>query len=291
DERDDVVERRRPHVRPEVAPRVEHLAEERVHAVEEQLRHAPQREGDGDVEPRRVELGGVDRHEDTRTGGEDDGEAEQRGPGHGEEPVDVLVPAVALLHRPDDLRDEDGVEHAAGDEHVDDAGQLVGHGEGVRRAGEADRADERDVAEQAEHPGHERPGEHEGGGAGEAPTVVAHAVVTSSRRRPRRTVRTRPTTSMRTSSPAATAVPTVSQSARTRTRISVGSSIGVPSGAARTTSTTTAPLPTAWTGTCAVADCWAGISRATSSSATSRGSRGERRTRTLAGRLISFVTA
>src|SRR5690606_5314508 len=222
------------------------------------------------------------------------GEAEQRRARHGEQPVDVLLTPVPRPHGPHDLGHEDGVEHAAGDEHVDDVGQLVRHCEGVAGTGDADGADEREVAQQPEQSGNQGAGEHEGGRPGQSALLAAHvapSVPGSAPRRPLRTVRTRPTTSRRTSSPATTAVPTVSQSARTRTRISVGSSMGDPSGAASTTSTTTSPLPTAWTGTWAVADCWAGICRATCSSTTSRGSRGTSRTRTLAGSVISLVTA
>ena len=40
DDRDDIVGDRRPHHRPEPITRVEHLAGQHVHAVEEDLRHA-----------------------------------------------------------------------------------------------------------------------------------------------------------------------------------------------------------------------------------------------------------
>ena len=46
-----VVERRSPHVRTEVGPRVEHLSHQRVHPVEEHLRDAPEREGVGNRKP------------------------------------------------------------------------------------------------------------------------------------------------------------------------------------------------------------------------------------------------
>ena len=49
-DRDDVVEHRHPGERPEAAPGVEHLAEQRVEAVEEDLRQAPPGEGDREVE-------------------------------------------------------------------------------------------------------------------------------------------------------------------------------------------------------------------------------------------------
>src|SRR5690606_20267855 len=172
-----------------------------------------------------------------------------------------------------DLRDEDRVEHPTRDEHVDEVRELVGHRERVRGAvvDPDGGTQEQRRLDHAEDPGDQRAGEHQRRRAGHAPARTRRGVggpvlvrprpgahgatssaVAGSARRPRRTVRTRPTTSMTPSSPATTAVPTLSQSARTRTCRSLGVPMVRPSAPSSWTSTVTLPLPTARTGTCAV---------------------------------------
>ncbi len=76
DQRDEVVRGGGPHEGPEDALGVEHLPQQRVHAVEEQLGHAPQGEGDCQVEPHLLQPGGVDRHQHAGTRGEQHGQGE-----------------------------------------------------------------------------------------------------------------------------------------------------------------------------------------------------------------------
>ena len=85
----------------------------------------------------------------------------------GDDPVDELV-AVGPQLGAHDLRHEDRVDRATGDEQVERVRQRVGRGEAVGRvAGGADDAGEQGGPHQAEHPadqgarGHDRPGPSE----------------------------------------------------------------------------------------------------------------------------------
>ena len=120
-----------PHVCRELAARVEHLPEQRVQPVEEDLGDADEgerrRERDGPLVPAR----GEQPHEERREGGDDDGREGHEGEGQGQQAVDEDVATVVVRRRLGDLGDEHRVEDPAGQQQVELVGQRVGDVEGV----------------------------------------------------------------------------------------------------------------------------------------------------------------
>ena len=74
-------------------------------------------------------------------------------------------PSASFLHRADDLRHQDGVQHAAGQQDVHAVGQRVGEGEHVGLPGAvAEQDDQQHEPDEAQHPGERRAGGHHGAG-------------------------------------------------------------------------------------------------------------------------------
>jgi hypothetical protein len=119
---DDVVQDGRPHHRAELAARVEDLPHHHVDAHEEDRGQEVAGEGDGDLVGRGIAGDGVRQHADEK-GRREHGQPGERGQGHHhqrQQAVGVRLAAVlVLLHRADELRDEDGVQTAAHGEDVD----------------------------------------------------------------------------------------------------------------------------------------------------------------------------
>ena len=159
-DRDHVVQDRGPHVGPEARPRVEHLPPQGVQAVEEDLRHAPEGEGEGEGLPA-VQSRGVE-HDDQRRRHRQHGG--YRGHGDGgrcQQPVDELLP-VALTQRLHDLRNEDRVEHAPDHQVVELGGQVVRDVEGLggARRRRAQGGDQQRVAHQPQKAAGQRARRH-----------------------------------------------------------------------------------------------------------------------------------
>ena len=143
-------------------------------AVEEHLGDAPERERGRQRQPLAGLVDRVDPHQQRRAERERDGHPEQRRHREGHQPVDELLPAVGGLGRPDDLRHEHGVEHAAGQQHVEDVRDLVRDVEGVGRGeGQPERGHEHQRAAEPEHPRHGGPGGHHRAGAQQPRAVRA----------------------------------------------------------------------------------------------------------------------
>ena len=150
-DRDDVVEDGREHRSAKPSAGVEHLAEQRVYAVEEDLREAKPREGSGEcslgvvVRRCRVEVD-EDRREEHRGDREDEEhEASER-----DESVGVGLTAVSIVfHAAHELGDEDRVECAADDEDVEDVGHRVAQGVRIGDEVEAERRGERNIPRHA----------------------------------------------------------------------------------------------------------------------------------------------
>ena len=112
----------------------------------------------------------------TRSGGEHRGQDRRHrheGQREGEQPVDELVAAVVVAGRLGDLRDEDGVEDAPGEQQVELVGQRVGDVEGVTGHREAHDGGEHEGLDHAEDARDDRPRGHDRAGAGEA-ALAAH---------------------------------------------------------------------------------------------------------------------
>ncbi len=158
---DDVVEDRGPHHRAEPAAGVQHLPEEGEQPVEEDLREAVPGERDGGARLGPA-VGGVRGHD--QRGGEHGGggQEQQRRRAGGQQPVGVRGPAVlVLLGGPDQLGDEDGVERAADEQHVEDVRDGVGDGVGVAEQPGAERGDDDGGADEAGGAGDDGAGRHE----------------------------------------------------------------------------------------------------------------------------------
>ena len=143
DDRDDVVERRRPGERAEHPAGVEHLTDEAVERVEQDLRQAPvgERGGEGQgvpVEPALARLR-IEPHEPRRGQGRRGGDDDEDDRSERHDLVDERGAAVIVDARPHDLRNEHRTEQTARDERVDAVGDLRRQREGVGRL--ADHAD------------------------------------------------------------------------------------------------------------------------------------------------------
>jgi hypothetical protein len=180
---DHVVEHGRPGERTEHLLGVQDLAEHRVQAVEEDLGQTPERERDGESERGALRrrgagrvLEGVDAHDDRGEPHRDHRHAAEQHDAQREELVDVALAAV--VGRADgthDLRHQDRVEGAAGDDRVDVVRQLVGEAEhvGADAAGDADGLREHDRLHEAEQArDHRAGGEGERGAADAAPAAL-----------------------------------------------------------------------------------------------------------------------
>ncbi len=167
-DQDDVVEHRRPHHRAELPARVEHLPQDAVHPVEEDLRQQEPGEDDGQFvggvvvrRVRRVQADDLGRgpHREQRADAED-GQDER------DQPLLVRPPAVRVLHPgPYELRHEHGVERAADQQRVQAHRDEVG---GVVRGGQQARTEGgglEDAPEQAGSAGDDRARGHQEGGA------------------------------------------------------------------------------------------------------------------------------
>ena len=128
---DEVGQYRAPHECRELAASIEHLTQNRVQTVEEDLRH------DDEPEQHR-QLAGRSRRrevqvEQPRGGHRGEHRHDEDHPeGGGEQPVDEVLAPVGLFHRLGDLGDEDGVEHPCRQQDENDVGQGVGGLEGVQ---------------------------------------------------------------------------------------------------------------------------------------------------------------
>ena len=125
-DRDHVVGDRRPHHRPERLAGVEDLPDQDVHPVEEDLRQAEPGEGDRRVAHRAVVRRGDEVDEQRRRDHQQHRHRDQEQSGHGDDPAGVGVAAVGVVaHRPHQLRHQDGVEDAAGQQDVEHVRQRV----------------------------------------------------------------------------------------------------------------------------------------------------------------------
>ncbi|MPM55793.1 hypothetical protein SDC9_102590 [bioreactor metagenome] len=186
-DRDDVVGDRRPHVGDVDLPGVEHLADEHRGAVEEDLRQAQVGQRDHVAPVRRHRrlapaLRRVERHDPRRGDGDQCRRHTQRGEERRHDPVGVGRAAVlVLVHRPDDLRHQDRVHHAAGEQDVEAVGDGVGEVERLGRTG-AVAEDDRDQGgpDEPEDPGGEGAPGHQNG-RGHHRTGPAHRGLRSAR--------------------------------------------------------------------------------------------------------------
>ncbi len=140
-------------------------------AHEEHGRQAVAGEGDRDVHL--LGVGGELRrhHRDEHRCGEDadGGDGGQEDHDEGQEAVGVrLASVVVLLHGPHELRDEDGVERAAADQHVDHRRQGVGDLVRVVERADADGTGDDEGPQEAGDAGDDRAGGHEGAGLEQA---------------------------------------------------------------------------------------------------------------------------
>ena len=130
----------------------QNLADDGVQPVEEDLRHAPQREGVGQGGQLRAAVH-VQRRQQRCGRGHEGRDRQQKGDGHGDELVEPFL-GVLAVQRAHDLGHQHGVEDAAGDQREHD---LRNHGAGLigvgRHAGGAHRRGEQDGADL---PGHAR---------------------------------------------------------------------------------------------------------------------------------------
>ena len=163
---DHVVGDRRPHHRAEPAAGVEDLPDQHEHPVEEHLGQAQPGEVD-----ERVALGGQrgvvpagaeeDRHDVRRGHDQQRGHQAQEQPGQGDHPVRVGLAAVlVVLHRPDQLGHQHGVEDAAGQQDVEHVRDRVGDREDVGVQQVAERGREQDRADVPAHPRDDGAGRH-----------------------------------------------------------------------------------------------------------------------------------
>ena len=167
----DVVEHGRPHVRAEVLPGVEDLAEHRVHAVKENLGQTPIGEGDGEVEPLALHRGRENLRDERRAQGQQEGHRAEGDDREREQLVEEGLPAVfGLLRRANDRGHQNRVDQAADDDHVNEVRQLVRHGEGVggRRRDADDRSKEDRRADEPQETRNQAPQEHDEGRACDA---------------------------------------------------------------------------------------------------------------------------
>ena len=180
---DDVVGDGSPHHGAELVAGVEHLAQEEERAVEEDLRQRQVRQRHhGRVlalqllaAPRARR---VDRRHDRRPRRHHHGDGRDDQHERRHDPVGVRLAAVRIVaDGPDDLRDENRVEGAAGEEDVDRVRHRVGQLEHVDLA-RADAEDEREHrdADDAQHPRDHGPRGHQGARGHQLPraTDVAH---------------------------------------------------------------------------------------------------------------------
>ncbi len=176
-DRDHVVGDRSPHHRPEPAAGVEDLAEQHEHAVEEHLRQAVAGEvdhrlplrGQRRVVEARVE---VERHHPGRRQHQQYRHQREEEHGGGDHAVGVRLAAVRVVpHRPNQLRDQDGVEDPARDEDVEHVRHGVADVEQVGVEHVAERGDEQGGAHEPAQPGDHRAGGHHRAG-GEDPRFV-----------------------------------------------------------------------------------------------------------------------
>ena len=114
-DRHDVRQDRAPHVRRKMAAGVEHVAQEDIETVEEDLRHADQRES-GAQRPyvRGPRRGAVEPDQQPCAQRADDSDDRDGGDRQREQTVDVLAPTVGMAGGARDLRDQDCVDDTAG---------------------------------------------------------------------------------------------------------------------------------------------------------------------------------
>ncbi len=181
EERDHVVGDRCEAVRAELPLGVQHLAQQHIEAVEEDLGDAPVGE-DGREVPRLgrpLVAGRVEPHDEGRRDDQHRREQQEAEAGEAEQLVEPLA-GVVRVHRPQDLRDEHGLEHAGGDEREQHVRQLVrdveGVGDGAHRA---DTGHQQHGADEPRGAGRYRAERHHDGAAAEAgaPHGVGAAVV------------------------------------------------------------------------------------------------------------------
>ncbi|GEM_PF-7043184 len=126
-DRHDIVCRRRPHVRPEVLLRVEDLTEQRVHPIEEDLGDTPVGEGQGEAVPIGTEGCGEQFDEEGSGQGQQNCDAADCHGAQGDELVDIALPAVSVTFGgADNGGHQHGIDHATGDDHVNERGEPVG---------------------------------------------------------------------------------------------------------------------------------------------------------------------
>ena len=178
-DRDQVVDDRRPHHRPEPAVGVEHLPDQHEHAVEEDLWQAVAGEGDD-----RLALLGqlgtlpgvaeVQLHHPGRRDHQHDRDPGQEHDRQGHHAVGVGLAAVGVvLHRPHQLGDQHGVEDAAGQQDVEHVRDRVGDVEQVGVQLLAEGGDQEGGAHEAAQPGDDRAGRHHGAGREDARGLAA----------------------------------------------------------------------------------------------------------------------
>jgi hypothetical protein len=170
---DQVVGDRRPHHRAEPPACVEHLPHQHERAVEEHLRHAQPHQQPGGLALLLEALGEQPlvehqvhepRHDQQQDGG-GDGENEQA---KRDDPLGVGVAAIGVpFHGAHQLRHEDDIEDAAGDQDVQRVGDGVGVVEQVGVEQRADREGDHQQPDGAGDPGDDRPERHPRAAAGD----------------------------------------------------------------------------------------------------------------------------
>ena len=180
-DRHQVVGDRRPHHRAEPAPGVEDLTDQGEHPVEEHLRQAEPRERDDRVALRGqlglVVLRGQEHvHHPRRGHDQHHGDRREEERRQRDDPVGVGLAAVGVgSHRPHQLRDQDGVEDAAGQQDVEHVRDGVADRELVGVQQVAQRGREQQGPQVAAQPGDHRAGSHHRAG-GEQLLLVACGV-------------------------------------------------------------------------------------------------------------------
>ena len=164
-DRDDVVQDRRPHRGPERAVGVEHLGQQGVQAVEEDLRKAPEREGHREgLLLRRVALR-RQLNDPRRQQRHRQRECQQHQHRKRQQPADVVRTLVRSLARLDDLGHQDGVEDAAGHQQEDQVRQVVRVDERVVDGGaQAEGGRQHPGLGEAQETRDQRSGGHDGAG-------------------------------------------------------------------------------------------------------------------------------
>jgi hypothetical protein len=175
---DEVVEHRRPHRRAEPAAGVERGAHHRAGAVEQHLRQEVPREHDGEVALGLGHRVGQVEVDDERRGDHQQHRGAAEGQHHeGEQPLRVRGPAVGVvLGGADEQRHDDGGEHAAQQQLVDDVGRGVGDVVGQRQALHAQHGPDDGGAQEAGQPRRHGADRHRPDRPAEAALVVGHAV-------------------------------------------------------------------------------------------------------------------